>query len=347
MSSSTTSTATRGATPAALRSGGAGTRTVDSFLGQRPAIDAPRYGIPGEGPSLLGYGSAPLMHSADKDTTPLLLVHSVNAAASAAEVRPIFEHYRAQRPVLAIDLPGFGSSQRGPQHYTPALMTQAILRAVKHLRGRGFMRPVDVLGVSLGCEFVTLAALEQPERFRSVALVSPTGLESGRSERWRDGRTRDMPLLRRFFASPLGEPLFRALTTRPSMRWFLERTWGSSDIDERLLEYGHLSARQPGARHAPAAFIGGALFSCGIAERYALLPMPVWLAHGVRGEFADMSGLGRLGPPRHWTMDAFGTGAMPHLESARMFMARYDAFLSRVRSVPPVKAVHNAVAGLP
>jgi pimeloyl-ACP methyl ester carboxylesterase len=215
------------------------------------------------------------------------------------------------------------------------LMTQAILRALQHFAGRGLQQPVDVLALSLSGEFATEAALAQPQRVHSLALVSPTGLDSARAgERWQHGRTSDKPLLRRALASPLGEPVFRALTTRPSMRWFLERTWGSPDIDEDLLEYGHLSAQQPGARHAPAAFIGGALFTCGIAQRYARLPMPVWMAHGVRGEFADMSGLGRLGPPPHWTMDAFGTGAMPHLEAPRMFTARYDAFLARA-SVQP------------
>ena len=34
---------------------------------------------------------------------PLLLVHSVNAAASAYEMRPLFEHYRGSRRVYAVD----------------------------------------------------------------------------------------------------------------------------------------------------------------------------------------------------------------------------------------------------
>jgi len=37
---------------------------------------------------------------------PLLLVHSVNAAPSVAEVAPLFAHYRKIRHVLALDLPG-------------------------------------------------------------------------------------------------------------------------------------------------------------------------------------------------------------------------------------------------
>ena len=33
---------------------------------------------------------------------PLLLVHSVNAAASAYEVKPLYEHYRRSRTVYAL-----------------------------------------------------------------------------------------------------------------------------------------------------------------------------------------------------------------------------------------------------
>ena len=43
-------------------------------------------------------------------SAPLLLVHSINASASAAEVRPLHEHYRATRTVFSIDLPGYGFS---------------------------------------------------------------------------------------------------------------------------------------------------------------------------------------------------------------------------------------------
>jgi hypothetical protein len=182
----------------------------------------------------------------------------------------------------------------------------------------------------LSCEFVAIAALQQPTWLRSIALINPTGLESKREERFAEGRTKDKPWLRRLLDAPTGEPLFRLLTTSVSMRWFLERTWGSPVIDETLLAYCHVTARQPGARHAPAAFIAGALFTEGIAQRYALLTPPVWLAHGVRGEFADFGGVSRIGPPAHWRWETFGTGAMPHLEAPRLFISRYDAFLERV-----------------
>jgi pimeloyl-ACP methyl ester carboxylesterase len=43
---------------------------------------------------------------------PMLLVHSVNASASAAEMAPLFDYYRQSRSVYALDLPGFGFSDR-------------------------------------------------------------------------------------------------------------------------------------------------------------------------------------------------------------------------------------------
>jgi pimeloyl-ACP methyl ester carboxylesterase len=104
---------------------------------------------------------------------PMLLIHSVNAAASAAEVRPVYEHYRQSRTVLALDLPGFGFSQRSQRPYTPQLMTQAVIDALEWLRERCGDTPVDALGLSLSCEYLARAALQAPLRLCSLSLVRP------------------------------------------------------------------------------------------------------------------------------------------------------------------------------
>ncbi len=41
------------------------------------------------------------------------LIHSINAAGSAYEIKPLYEHYRQSRTVYALELPGFGHSERG------------------------------------------------------------------------------------------------------------------------------------------------------------------------------------------------------------------------------------------
>ena len=52
------------------------------------------------------------------DGTPLVLLHSINAAPSAMEMRPLFEYYRDTRPEWVPDLPGIGISARPEVAYS-------------------------------------------------------------------------------------------------------------------------------------------------------------------------------------------------------------------------------------
>ena len=279
------------------------------------------------------YLSMPRCDAGNAHMTPLLLVHSINAAASAAEVRPLFEHYGRERPVLALELPGFGSSDRRRIDYTPRLMSGAILRATEYLNDLGFRQPVDLMAVSLSCEMAARAALKRPSAFASLAFVSPTGFESRRPERYEQGLTKDKPWLRWLLESgPWSEALYRMLTSERSMRKFLERSWGSKDIDAGLLAYNLVSVKQPGARHAPYAFVGGSLFTRGVAHLYARLEPPVWMIHGSRGQFAKVDGLTHFAPLGRWEIEAADTGAMPYFEQPAAFVANYDAFLCRLKA---------------
>ena len=102
---------------------------------------------------------------------PLLLIHSINAAPSAIEVKPLFDHYRGHRPVYALELPGFGFSDRADLDYSPALYAETINEFLASLPG-----PVDVAALSTTAEFVARAAQARPEAFRSLVLISPTGM---------------------------------------------------------------------------------------------------------------------------------------------------------------------------
>ena len=120
---------------------------------------------------------------------PVLLVHSINALASAAEVRPLFEALRPDHSVYAIDLPGYGLSERLPRAYTVGDMCSAIRHVAQWLAQRHPGLPLQVLGVSLSCEFVARLAQETPSLFSSLALVSPTGFRGGQSLRQPAGST--------------------------------------------------------------------------------------------------------------------------------------------------------------
>lgn len=260
---------------------------------------------------------------------PVLLVHSVNAAASVAEVRPLFEHLKASRRVYAIDLPGFGRSDRGAREYTPRLMTDALHGAVAKIREAHGNVPVDGVAVSLGCEFLARAASERPAHWRRLALVSPTGFAGTTARRAAPGDTRRVPGLLSLLSLPLWSgPLFNALTRPGVVRYFLEKTWGDKKIDEPMYEYAVLTAREPGARHAPLAFLSGGLFSADVHTLYESLTQPVWMSHGVRGDFTDYRGKRLVEGRPNWRITVFETGAMPYFEQPVEFTRELDAFLA-------------------
>jgi pimeloyl-ACP methyl ester carboxylesterase len=279
------------------------------------------------------YAAAP---EDDGRLPPLLLIHSINAAGSAYEIKPLYEHYRQSRTVYALELPGFGHSERRKREYTVRMMTDAILIAVKEIHNVHGRRPIDALAVSLSSEFLARAVTETPLSFRSVALVSPTGFRSrDNATKWRDG-TRGMPGLHAFFEFPLwSEAFFRLLTSRAGIRYFLKKTWGSPDIDEGLAEYDYLTTHQPGAQHAPYYFVSGFLFSEDIMRIYHSLTLPVWMSHGVRGDFVDYSNKAQVADRANWTIEVFPTGAMPHFEAKAAFVRSYDAFLAGVPAASP------------
>jgi pimeloyl-ACP methyl ester carboxylesterase len=71
--------------------------------------------------------------------------------------------------VLALDLPGFGRSQRSPRRTTLAVMGDALARFLDAMS----TAPVHLVGNSMGGTLVILEALERPERVASALLVCP------------------------------------------------------------------------------------------------------------------------------------------------------------------------------
>ena len=119
-----------------------------------PALDAELSSLSSESAGALNVYVDRSVHG-----RPLLLIHSVNAAASAYEMQPLFEHYRVQRPVYALDLPGYGFSERTDLARTPEAYAGAIVDVIAQLIGE----PADVIALSLGGEFAARAALQRPD----------------------------------------------------------------------------------------------------------------------------------------------------------------------------------------
>jgi pimeloyl-ACP methyl ester carboxylesterase len=192
---------------------------------------------------------------------PLVLVHSVNAAASAYEMRPLFEHYRSQRPVYAPDLPGFGFSERSDCAYSPALFTTALVDLLHEISERE--GAADMVALSLGGEFAARATLRERGLVRSLTLISPTGL-TGRTQMNRSEQASGNQagaLAYKLFRFPLwSQAFYDLLSSQRSIRYFLKQSF-VGEPDSGLVAYAYATAHQPGSRFAPLAFISGRLFS--------------------------------------------------------------------------------------
>ena len=183
---------------------------------------------------------------------PLVLLHSVNAAPSTMEMKPLFDAFCAERAVIALDLPGFGLSQRGPLAYSPALFANAIDSVIREL----CQEPPDIVAFSLSSEFVARALRDCDTPCATFTAISPTGLGSveppGPEFGDRIARVLRLP--------GLGAGLFRLLTTRWSIGYFLGQAFVGA-VPKELKRYAWLSARQKDARFAPFAFLSMGLFT--------------------------------------------------------------------------------------
>lgn len=266
--------------------------------------------------------------SADRPTLPpVVLVHSMNASGSAAEVKPLFQHERRRRVACAVDLPGFGFSDRSDRAYTPRLMTDALHAVVQHLRARHGERAVDIAAVSLGGEFAARLATEAPALVRRLALISPTGFNATKGRDRAAGTTLQLPWLYRALTAPVwSDGIFRNLTRPGVIRYFLEGTWGSKDIDEELFRYDVITTQQPGAKHAPLHFVSAGLFSADIHSVYRAVACPVWVSMPTRGDFTNYRGRTVVADKANWQFHAVEGGALSYFEDAAAFTARLDAF---------------------
>ena len=286
-----------------------------------PAIDAKRIEIDGRAGRMSYYVAG--------DGPPMLLMHSINAAGSAFEIKPIFEYFRQSRRVFAPDLPGFGFADRSNRVYDIRLYVDAVHDMLDVISSAIPDTQIDALALSLSSEFLARAAVERPSPLRSLALVTATGFRAG-SERLRgpEGSNREMRLLAAIVNVSLWRRGLYSALVRPSViRYFLRRTWGSDDFDENLAAYDDLVTHQPGAENAPLAFLSGALFSADIRNIYEQLELPVWLPHGTRGDFRDFREAAWTEARDNWQVTPFESGALPHFEIPGEFFAAYEAFL--------------------
>ncbi|MEM6956894.1 MAG: alpha/beta fold hydrolase [Myxococcota bacterium] len=150
---------------------------------------------------------------------PLVLVHGLGSSAlSFSRMLPALA--RTNR-VLAVDLPGFGESDKPFQRFSLRELGELVLGAIAQLGAAN----AGWIGHSMGAQIGLVTSLAHPDRVRSLALLSPAGLERfSRMERW----ILESTITRRWVRDQSPAQLRKALDlafydTPPEASWLLDR----------------------------------------------------------------------------------------------------------------------------
>lgn len=294
-----------------------------------PLADA----LPAERVSFFSKNAGRVNYYVDRQASgrPLVLVHSVNAAASAYEMGPLFNHYRASRPVYAIDLPGFGFSERSERIYSAELYTHTLQEILEEQVGE----PADIIALSLSCEFAARAALNRPDLVNTLTFISPTGLNraSGSSSMWFNRVYGLSNMLHLLFTFPLwSRPLFDLITTHSSIEFFLGKSF-YGPITPGLVEYDYATAHQQGAEHAPLYFISGKLFTRHVrAAIYERVRRPTLVIYD-RDAYSNFGTLPELllKNPAWQAVRLVPTKGLPHFERLQDTVEVIDGFWKGVK----------------
>jgi pimeloyl-ACP methyl ester carboxylesterase len=242
----------------------------------------------------------------DPTDPDLLLVHGINAAASSHEFRYVVDTLAEEYHVLAPELPGFGHSDRPPLLYSDSLYVTVLGDFIGDLTDEP-----TVLASSLSAAYVAEAADEID--VESFVFVCPTETTIPGRRAW----------LRSLFRLPVaGEGLYNLLVSKPAIRYFLADHAFDGPISEEWVEYDWLTAHQPGARFAPASFIGGFLDSdVDLAAAIRDADVPTTIVWGREAELPPLSEGRELAEEADARLVVFDNAdLLPHAEHPEVFV---------------------------
>ncbi len=204
------------------------------------------------------------------DAPPLVLLHGPEIGASSYEMRHIMEGLARHYRVYALDLLGFGLSDRPHIDYSATIYVTLYRDFLKDVVGQ----PAVLLASGLSCNYSIAVAAEQPELCQRVVLLSPVSLfEDKRQPGW----------LTTLLTPGPGLFLYAFLTWRVVLRGVVaqQRMQPYQDVSALELDYVSAAAHQLGAHYAALAWLGGKLH-LNVLSQFEGLQQPVLLIWGVQ-----------------------------------------------------------------
>lgn len=205
-----------------------------------------------------------------RSTTTLVFLHG--SGRDSSQWIPLLERLGEDYHCLALDLLGFGDSERPKTHYSIQLLVESLASYLDALR----LERVYLVGHSLGGWVAASYALQHPERVGGLLLFSPLGVEikgESHNQTWERRLVNPFPLM-----------VWALRSLRPLAKFF-----GWKDKIDRILIYRQqllqcpttcdLLLRRPN-REIHAEFLD---------SRLEFLQVPTAILQGKEGKPANLS----------------------------------------------------------
>ena len=262
--------------------------------------------------------------SLERQLPPLIFLHSFGGGASAYEWSKVYPAFTNNYCVIAPDLIGWGESDHPVRDYGIddylTTITEFIAQSTP---------PAIVVASSLTAALTIRLAINRPDLFKALVLVSPSGFDD-----FGQGAGRRIPL--QVINTPLIDRLIYTLGAENeiAVRNFLERFLFANPhrISSEIVQAYLASAQQPNAIYAALAFLRGDLYF-DLSLYIQRLTTPTFMLWGESAQFTDIK-LGRrlaqLNPSSVKLHGIFGAGILPHLEIPEVVIGLLQFYLSNI-----------------
>jgi len=234
------------------------------------------------------HGQVFYRHAGEEDAPAVLFVHGIGAGARAFMWRRNFLPLSRDFRVYALDLLGFGYSDKPPNApYSADLYVELISDFLREVVGR----PAGVVAHTLSAAFAVRAADECSDGVGSLVLVSPTGADHLSA---RPGMT-GAAFYGLLHSPVLGTSFYNAVTSERGVRAYARNQlfYEKRFATPRLVAHYYAVSHLPGSQYAATAFLSGYL-NTDIREPFARLRQPVTLVWGRQDTTNPIEQAGRL-----------------------------------------------------
>ncbi len=263
---------------------------------------------------------------AENAGAPVVFIHGIGAGASSFMWRKNFDDLAQDFRVYAIDLLGFGFSDKpAVASYSADLYVELLTDFIREVCGY----PVNVIASSLGAAYAIRVADEHPELINAMVLNGPAGADALNRRPGMAGAA-----FYGLLQSPvLGTSFYNVMASERSIRDYARDNlfYDHHRVTDRLVTNLYATSHQPGAQHAIAAFLSGYL-NTDTRAPFARITQPVVLVWGKQDNTTPIEkGIALLDLNPHARLEVFDyCRMMPEQEQPERFNALVRAnFLAR------------------